>query len=154
MITVEGFRGIVEDLGMRMTKIYDVGSEDIKIIPNKEMQNVVHMSAHLANLYLEYPICYEEDLERAEKLFIEELKKPDGRIPEIIGDLSFMGLRRLDESGVVLMVKARCHEAYRPKVTRAVNRKIYMMYLRNGIKAPYPQLTVHNGDIVSKKSEK
>ena len=93
-------------------------------------------------------------MERAEKLFIEELKKPDGRIPEIIGDLSFMGLRRLDESGVVLMVKARCHEAYRPKVTRAVNRKIYMMYLRNGIKAPYPQLTVHNGDIVSKKSEK
>ena len=154
MITVEGFRGIVEDLGMRMTKIYDVDSENIKIIPNKEMQKVVHMSAHLANVCLEYPICYEEDLERAEKLFIEELKKPDGRIPEIIGDLSFMGLRRLDESGVVLMVKARCHEAYRPKVTRAVNRKIYMMYLRNGIKAPYPQLTVHNGDIVSKKSEK
>ena len=35
------------------------------------------------------------------------------------------------------MVKARCHEAYRPKATRAVNRKIYMMHLRNGIKAPY-----------------
>ena len=78
-----------------MTKIYDVDSENIKIIPNKEMQNVVHMSAHLANVCLEYPICYEEDLERAEKLFIEELKKPDGRIPEIVGELSYLGVCRL-----------------------------------------------------------
>ena len=146
MIEVGDFRGIVEDLGVRMTKIYNVDSEDIKIIPNKEIQNVVHMSAHLANLFLEYQICYEEDLERVEKLLIEELKTPDGRIPEMIGDLVYLGVRRLDDNGVALLVKARCHEAYRPRVTRAVNRKVYMMFRRNGIEVPFPQLTLHNGD--------
>jgi small conductance mechanosensitive channel len=144
MISIEGFRGIVEDLGIRMTKIYDVDSEDIKIIPNKEVQNVVHMSAHPANLFLEYQICYEEDLERVEKLLIEELKNPEGRIPEMIGDLKYLGVSRLDESGVVLLVRARCHEAYRPRVTMAVNRKIYLMFNRNGIEVPFPQLTIHS----------
>ena len=146
MISVGEFRGIIEDIGVRMTKIYDVDSEDIKIIPNKEIQNVVHMSAHLANVALEYQICYDEDLERVEKLLIEELKKPDGRIPEMIGDLTYLGVRRLDDNGVALLVKARCHEAYRPRVTRAVNRKVYLMFRRNGIEVPFPQLTVHNGD--------
>ena len=146
MISVNGFRGIVEELGIRMTKIYDVDSEDIKIIPNKEVQNVVHMSAHPANLFLEYQICYEEDLERVEKLLIEELKKPEGRIPEMIGDLVYLGVRRLGDSGVALLVRARCHEAFRPRVTRAVNRKVYMMFKRNGIEVPFPQLTIHTGD--------
>ena len=153
MIKVGDFRGIVEDIGVRMTKIYDVDSEDIKIIPNKEVQNVVHMSAHLANLFLEYSICYEEDLERVEKLLIEELKKPDGRIPEMIGDLIYLGVRRLDDNGVVLLVKIRCHEAYRPRVTRAVNRKVYMMFRRNGIEVPFPQLTLHDGDIDTEEAD-
>ena len=146
MVKVGDFRGIVEDIGVRMTKIYDVDSENIKIIPNKEIQNVVHMSQHQANLFLEYPICYEEDLERVEKLLTEELRKPDGRIPEIIGELSYLGVKRLDDSGVILLVKAMCHEAYRPRVTRAVNRKVYMMFRRNGIEVPFPQLTIHDGD--------
>jgi small conductance mechanosensitive channel len=133
----------VEDLGIRMTKIYDVDSEDIKIIPNKEVQNVVHMSAHPANLFLEFQICYAEDLERVEKLLVEELKKPEGRIPEMLGELKYLGVRRLDDNGVVLLVRARCHEAYRPRVTSAVNRKVYMMFRRNGIEVPFPQLTVH-----------
>jgi small conductance mechanosensitive channel len=136
----------VEDLGIRMTKIYDVDSEDIKIIPNKEVQNVVHMSTHPANLFLEYQICYEENLQRVEKLLVEELKKPDGRIPEIMGELVYLGVRRLDSNGVVLLVRARCHEAYRPRVTRAVNRKIYLMFKRNGIEVPFPQLTVHEAE--------
>ena len=153
MISVGEFRGIIENIGVRMTKIYDVDSEDIKIIPNKEIQNVVHMSAHLANVALEYQICYDEDLERVEKLLIEELKKPDGRIPEMIGDLTYLGVRRLDDSGVALLVKARCHEAYRPRVTRAVNRKVYMMFRRNGIEVPFPQLTVHNGDSLESEPE-
>ena len=146
MISVSGFRGIVEDLGIRMTKIYDVDSEDIKIIPNKEVQNVVHMSTHPANLFLEYQICYEENLQRVEELLVEELKKPDGRIPEMMGDLVYLGVRRLDSSGVVLLVRARCHEAYRPRVTRAVNRKVYLMFKRNGIDVPFPQLTVHEAE--------
>ena len=64
----------------------------------------------------------------------------------MIGDLVYLGVRRLGDSGVALLVRARCHEAFRPRVTRAVNRKVYMMFKRNGIEVPFPQLTIHTGD--------
>jgi small conductance mechanosensitive channel len=146
MISIGDFRGIVEDLGIRMSKIYDVDSEDVKIVPNKEIENVVHMSMHPANLYLEYQISYEEDLERVERLLTQELETMESRIPELTAKPVYLGVRRLDDNGVILLVRARCYEAHRPRVTRGVNRCVYLMFRRNGIEIPFPQLTVHEAD--------
>ena len=143
MVRIGDFRGIVEELGVRMTKLYDVDSEDVKIIPNKEVQNVVHLSVHPANLFLEYQITYEENLEKVEGYLKAELQGMSQSIPYLLEDPEYLGVRRLDDNGVVLLVRARCHEAYRPRVTRGINRAIYMMFCKNGIEVPFPQLTLH-----------
>lgn len=144
LIRVDNFQGIVEEMGVRVTKIYDVDSEDIKIISNKDIQNVLHMSMYPANLYLEYQITYEENPERVENLLMEALKGLDKKVPEIYEEPVYLGIRRLDNNGVVLLVKVKCYEAYRPRVTRAVNRHVYMMFRQNGIEVPFPQITVHD----------
>ena len=131
MITVDGFRGCVEELGIRVTRIYDVDSEDVKIIANKDVQNVQHMTAHPANLYLEYMCEYG----------VETLRS---KVPQLIDDPEYLGVRRLDSDGIVLLVRARCYEAYRPYVTRAVNRAVYMLFARTGFSVPFPQVTLHN----------
>ncbi len=143
MVRIGDFRGIVEELGVRMTKLYDVDSEDVKIIPNKEIQNVVHLSMHPANLFLEYQITYEEDLEKVEGYIKAELQGMSRSIPELLQDPEYLGVRRLDDNGVVLLVRAVCHEENRPRVTRGINRAIYTMFCRNGIEVPFPQLTLH-----------
>ena len=68
----------------------------------------------------------------------------DERIPELMEAPIYRGVRRLDDNGVVLMVRAACHEVNRNIVIRAVNRNIYMMFRRNGIEVPFPQLTIHD----------
>ena len=144
LISVGDFQGIVEEMGVRVSKIYDVDTEDLKIIPNKDIQNVLHKSMYPANLYLEYQITYEEDPERVEPLLEEDLKGLREDIPEILTEPEYLGIRRLDDNGVVMLVRVKCYEAYRPRVTRAVNRHIYMMFRRNGIEVPFPQLTIHD----------
>ena len=79
-------------------------------------------------------------------LLREEFAKPDERIPEIIGLPEYLGVRRLDDKGVVLLVKIKSKESDRYGVMNAFNRKVYLMFRRNGIEVPFPQLTIHDGD--------
>ena len=127
-----------------MTKLYDIDNHVVKIIPNKEVQNVVHMSMRPACLRLEYQITYEEDLERVEALLVRELSSMEGQIPGMIGKPIYKGVRRLDDNGVVLSVDAIIHEENRLVVNRGINRRVYMMFCNNGIEVPFPQLTVHS----------
>ena len=153
IIRIDGFRGVVEEIGIRMTKIYDISTEDVKIIPNKEIQNVLHLSVNPTGILMEFQICYKEDLERVEKLLREEFAKPEGRIPEMIGEPQYIGVRRLDDNGVVLLIKVKCKEVNRTLVTIAFNRKVYLLFRRNGIEVPFPQLTIHDGNDSRTKPE-
>ena len=144
IVRIGDFRGRVEDLGIRKTKVLDFEHLEVKIIPNREIREVVHLSMHRAVIPMEFQITYAEDLERVEKLLREELAGMDERIPELMEAPIYRGVRRLDDNGVVLMVRAACHEVNRNIVIRAVNRNIYMMFRRNGIEVPFPQLTIHD----------
>ena len=73
VVKIGDFRGYIQEMGIRMTKLFDMETYDVKIIPNKEVQNVVHMTMHTAIVYSTFMISYEEDLERVEKLLKEEL---------------------------------------------------------------------------------
>ena len=144
IVCIGDFRGRVEELGIRMTKLYDIDNHVVKIIPNKEVQNVVHMSMHPACLRLEFQITYEESLERVEGLLVKELAAMEGQISGMIGKPIYKGVRRLDDNGVVLAVDAFIHEENRLVVNRGINRRVYMMFCKNGIEVPFPQLTVHS----------
>ena len=143
IVRIGDFRGRVEELGILKTKLYDIDYYTVKIIPNKEIRDVVHLSMHRAAIGLEIQISYEEDLERVEKLLREELGTMKKRFPELMEEPDYRGVKRLGDNGVVLFIWVICHEFYRPKVTRDVTRSIYKMFCRNGIEVPYPQLKLH-----------
>ena len=145
VVRIGDFRGYVQEMGIRMTKLFDMETHNIKIIPNKEVQNVVHMTMHTAIVYSTFMIGYDEDLERVEKLLKEELSTMYGNVPYIRENPRYLGVSVLDTNGVVLKVATRCHEAFRMPVERLVNRRIYVMFRRNGITIPYPQLVTHVG---------
>lgn len=154
IVRIGDFRGRVEELGIRRTKLLDFDHLVVKIIPNREIREVAHLSMHRAVIFMEFQITYEEDLERVEKLLREELSGMDERIPELMEEPIYRGVRRLDDNGVVLMVRVACHEVHRDIVIRAVNRNVYMMFRRNGIEVPFPQLTIHDASPQSPHDEK
>ena len=54
VVQIGDYRGYVMDLGIRMTKLFDMDSENVKIIPNNEVRNVVHMTMRSSIVYSEF----------------------------------------------------------------------------------------------------
>ncbi len=146
VVQINNFRGYVIELGIRMTKLYDMDKDDVKIIPNNEMRNVVHMSMCKAVVYSEFQICYEEKLEDVEKILTEELKNVKDKSPYILEGPVYLGVSKLGDSGVCLKTSTKCHEAFRKRVEREVNHIVYSIFQKNNITVPYNQVTLHTGD--------
>ena len=145
VVRIGDFRGYVMEMGIRMTKLFDMDMDDVKIIPNNEVRNVVHMTMRSSIVYSDFQIRYEEKLENIERILREELKNAK-HSPLILDGPVYIGVNDLDTSGVVLRTATRCHEPCRRKVEREVNHIVYSIFQRNGISVPYPQVTVHEGD--------
>ena len=143
VILIDGFRGRVEEIGIRMTKVYDFDACVFKIVPNKEVQNVVNMSMRSATIMTEFLISYDADLEEVERLLLEELAAMEGDIPGMEGRPSYRGVEKLDDNGVLLYVWAWGDEERHHIIKREINRRVYLMFNANGIEVPYPQVTVH-----------
>ncbi len=144
LIEVDGFEGYVQEPGIRMTTLYSRITGQVKIIPNKEVMNVIHKSMHPAIMMLDYQIAYEEDLARAERLLKEELNRMEGTIPTLIGKPVYMGVSALEQNGVNLRIRILGHERNRRVLCYAVNRRIYTMFNRNHITIPFAQVTIHS----------
>ena len=145
VVQIGDFRGYVMELGIRMTKLFDMDMDDVKIIPNNEVRNVVHMTMRTSIVYSDFQIRYEEKLESVEKILKDELKNAK-HSPLILDGPVYIGVRMLDSSGVVLRTATRCHEPCRRKVEREVNHIVYSIFQKNHISVPYPQVTLHEGD--------
>ena len=144
IVRIGDFRGRVTELGIRKSKLQDLTGSQVKIIPNKEIREVVHLTMHMVSFPVLFLVPYEEDLERVEALIKEALETMPQRIPKLSKKPVYMGVEELGDNGVILRILATCHEENRFAVTRSINRDIYMMYNRNGIEVPYQQFTIHN----------
>lgn len=146
VVQIGDFRGYVTEMGIRMVKLFDMDMDDVKIIPNNEVRNVVHMTMHVSIVYSDFQIRYEENLESVEKILREELKKMKHKSPMILEGPEYIGVMALDTNGVVLRTKTKCHEQCRRKVEREVNHIVYSIFQKNNIQVPYPQVTLHEGE--------
>ena len=102
IIEVGGFRGTVEQLGIRTTYIRDAG-DNIKIINNSDLRNILNRSAAQSWAKTDVAVSYNEDLERVEKVLAELLPKIRAKYPEVFpNDPVYSGVQELADSGVVL----------------------------------------------------
>ncbi len=146
VVKIGDFRGYVMELGIRMIKLYDMDTEDVKIIPNNDVRNVVHMTLRTASVYSKFQIRYEEKLEDVERILTEELSKVENKSPLILEGPVYIGVSDLGDNGVCLKTATKCHEGSRRKVEREVNHIVYTIFQKHNIEVPYPQVTVHTGD--------
>ena len=145
IIIIDGFRGVVTEIGLRTTKFLDIGNQDLKIINNKDVRNVINASINLSTAVCDVGIAYEEDLEKVEKLiaedFIPTVKK---KYAELIGDgPNYAGVTGLADSSVNLKFVAKCKEEDRFKLGRLMNREFKLFCDRNKIDIPFRQVTIN-----------
>lgn len=142
VIEVIGLRGTVKEIGIRITKIEDKNG-DVLIINNSDIRGAINTSSSLSIAVCLISIGYGDDLEKVEKIITDNLSEVAKNIPSILEGPFYTGVEELGNSAVVLRMLARCHELEKYKVTRLMNREFKLLFDRNHIEIPFPQLDVH-----------
>lgn len=153
IVTLDGFRGRVTEIGLRTTKFLDIENNDLKIVNNKDVRNVINMTFQHSTSQMEVTIAYEEDLERVEGLiesdFIPTFKKKYSQM--ISAGPEYMGVENLAASSVNLMFETRCDETDRLQVNRMINREFKLFCDRHKIDIPFPQVSINQKNPPSQK---
>lgn len=140
-IEVAGVSGIVEEVGIRSTKLRDFGGQ-LHIIPNGTISLVTNHSKGVMRAKVEVPIAYEEDLDKAliclEKICINMSNK----CKDIVEGPSVLGVSDLQDSGLCITIIARTVPMQQWSVERALRKAILDEFKKEGIEIPYPRTVI------------
>ena len=142
MITVDDWHGQVQEIGIRNTTIRDLISEDVKIMNNSTIRAIINFSERPCWTPILVGVDYATDIPAMEAAFEREKAAMKKNIPQGIGEIVYMGIDELSDSQMTLKFQIQCRKQDQPKVKRALNREIRLMFARNGITIPFPQVTL------------
>lgn len=150
VIEIGNFRGTVKEISLRVTKFEDING-DIKIINNSDIRGAINTTSSLSKAACEIAISYSEDIERVEKIIHENLHEIKRKIPKIVEGPYYLGIQTLGDSSVVLRIIAMVHELDKYSVSRHLNKEFKILFDKNNIAIPFPQLVIH--EAVKKEQE-
>ena len=140
IIVLDGYRGTVVSIGIRSTKIADIGG-DILTVRNSSIGSVVNLTDRTSCAALTIPLAPQESLERVE----EAIKNVDfNSIGEKYSDIMesapmYLGLCDITKKGVqMLLFIAACNEEKRYDVERALYHEIKTIFESNNIQLGAP----------------
>lgn len=143
IITVQDFRGEVQQIGIRTTKIVGVDG-NVKVINNSELRTLINMTQFKSFAVSDVTIEYSENLEKVEKLIQDNLGKMKENLPNATAELRYLGPAEFNASGVILRTVAQCDEANRFQLTRDLNRQLKLLFDKHDIKFAVPNLELRS----------
>ena len=153
IIVVGDWRGTVDEIGIRTTKIIDAGG-NVKIINNSEISSVINQTKELSLAKAKISIEYGESIEKVELVIKNNIERIKNNIPEIIDGPYYKGVDALSDSSVDLLFFAKCKEEDIYSVQRAMNRELKLIFDENNINIPFPQITLNQPTVINSKVSK
>jgi len=141
IVIVDGWRGEVQAIGIRTTKLVDAGG-NIKIVNNSDIRSIVNQTKDLSVAKCYVGVNYGDRIENVEKVIADNLDKIKEKIPAIVEGPFYKGVSELADSAVVLLFVAKCKENDIYQVQRDLNREIKIVFDDNNVGIPFPQVTV------------
>lgn len=145
IIVVDGFRGTVQQIGLRTTSIID-GVGNVKTINNSHLVDVINNSRNLSVAACVIGIEYDESLERVEKIVTDALPAIKENIPTIVDGPFYQGVYELGASSVNIKVVAKCKESNKYSTELALNREMKLLFDKNNVNIPYNQMVISYRD--------
>ena len=157
IISIDGFRGKVMEIGIRSTKLLDAAG-NIKIINHSNIVNVVNLSRELSLAVVDCDFPYDVPIEYIEKLFEKKFEGIKEKITSIIEGPYYKGVTMYKDSNVTVKIVATCHEDDRFQVQRDLMREYRAILTEEGIDISYPQVVINQPstkkDIKTTKKDK
>ena len=132
-VDIEDFQGIVQEIGVRSTKVLGLG-DNIKIIGNDSIKNVLNMSKMNTWLTVELKIPSDIPLRDVEELLEKELPEIGKRIPEMISGPYYKGVWSIEMGRKILHFSCECLEQHSRVVRRKLNHDVIVLLESNGYK--------------------
>ena len=132
IITIDGVRGTVQEIGIRTTKILD-GDNNIQIFNNSAIGTLVNMTQKSSMAYVEYKIYCDETPDAIEAILQKEMDKRKNDIPKSIEGPRYLGITALGPHYIQVMIIANCNEKDRSSVTRELHRMMKKIISENGL---------------------
>ena len=142
IISVDGFRGTVIEIGIRSTKVLDAAG-NIKIINNSNIGDIVNLSRELSLAIVDLDFPYDVPVDFIENMLKKNFEKMKEDIPYIIEGPYYKGICDYKDSNVTLKIVATCKEEDRFQVERDIRRAYRQVLVENNIDIAYPQVVLN-----------
>lgn len=143
-IEVEGFMGIVTEIGLRTTRIRNFKGAT-KIIANHYMNNIINYSDNNSLAIVDVSISYETNETEIDEAFKSLFNRIKGKIPNAVSEPQLWGVQELSDSSVIYRVVVETKPTEYFATERYLRREIKKEFDKKKIKIPYTQIEVHNG---------
>ncbi|WP_310445007.1 mechanosensitive ion channel family protein [Tissierella sp.] len=143
-IKIESLEGVVEELGLRVTKLRDF-SGDLHIIPNGTVQVVTNKSRGAMRALVKVFVAYEEDIERVSKILEVICEDIKSKNDSILDGPSILGITDLGESNISITIVAKTKPMEQWSVEREIRRMVKEAFRKENIKTPYPGRVIFGG---------
>lgn len=138
-IEIEGVGGVVEEVGLRITKLRDFGGQ-LHIIPNGKISMVTNHHRGNMRALVEVGVAYEEDVNKVLDVLRRVAEKMAQDFAQIIREgPKVLGVWKLGESEVLIRIVARTIPMEQWNVEMELRRRIKETFDREGIEIPYPR---------------
>ena len=135
-INIDGKGGIVESIGLRLTKIRDLNG-DLHTIPNGSIAKVTNHSRGDIRILVEVDLAHSADLDRAAEAiealgtrFCEENE-------EVVECPKVLGISALKDNGLTLRIAARTKPQANAPMEMKLRREIIDLFTRERIEMPF-----------------
>ena len=153
IVIINDWRGTVQEIGIRTTKIVDAGG-NINIVNNSQITTVVNQTQQISQASVTVGVEYGESLPRVEIVIRDNLETIKEHIPAIIEGPYYKGVSALGASSVDLLFIAKCREEDIFQVQRDMNRELKLLFDANNIGIPFPQVVVNQPATFNTKTTK
>lgn len=131
IVEIGGFRGQVEEIGIRTTKVMALGN--VKVFRNSEVSGVINLTQRYSIASVKVSVSRAEPLEKVEEIFKRELPAIREKIPQAVEDISMSGLVEVNTANVILAFSTKCRESDRYGIELRLKRELDLLMERENI---------------------
>lgn len=141
-VQIDQFKGTVEEIGIRITRIKSWTGE-VHIIPNGNIKQVTNFSVHNSLAVIDVGIAYEADIDKALEVLKETVQSYYAQSTKLTKLPDVLGVQALSASEVKLRIAAECKPTINGEVQRELQAEIKKQFDSHGIEIPYPKTVTY-----------
>lgn len=143
-VKIESYEGIVEELGVRVTKLRDFSGE-LHIIPNSTIQVVTNKTRGAMRALVKVSITYEEDINRVIKVLEKICEDIRTTNDSVLEGPTILGVTDLGEYFISLTIIAKTKPMEQWAVEREIRKRVKEVFEKENIEIPYPKRIMLGG---------